>query len=155
MTLQTVCQFVGKFVAQAEVKVAAGLVGAILGYFLPTSALQDMTVVAGILVIMDTITGVAASYNSGDAIKSARFSRVLSKILVYSCVIGAVSVAFKALPGALPMREPAVSAVIGMIIVTELISIIENADRMDLKIVPKWIRNIVREQQRRFERKPE
>lgn len=136
--------------AQAQTKVVAGAAGAVLGYFFPSSATRDMFVVSGILLLMDTITGTIAAWQTGEAMQSRRFARVLAKAMVYSCVAGAVSISLRVLPGTLSLQDEGVTAILGLVIVTELISIIENADKMNLKVVPPWLRNLVRDTEKRL-----
>lgn len=101
-----------------------------------------MAVAAFVLVALDTFTGFWASLVSGRRISSARFSRVLTKLLGYGSVVVVCSVASH-VPGVEGLQGVAVSGVLAFVTLTEGISILENVGRMGVKAPPfllAWLR---------------
>lgn len=145
MSIHDVFQAGGRLLSQAEVKVGAALIGGVLGYIFHTAAVADMALVALIMVILDMISGMVAAWQTGEAISSRRASRSIAKLLAYSCGVAGVSLAFKVIPGIGEARVVAITAVLGLVILTELISVMENMDKLGLKVIPSWVKNIVRD----------
>ena len=124
-------------------KLMTGVVTALINYVLPTSQAQQMTTAAAILIILDTITGVIGSISSGTHITSARFGRVIIKLIGYSIAVVVVGIAANTLPGAKPAHEFLMMILVGSIIITECISIAENLDKMGVPIpkpIVKWLK---------------
>lgn len=87
------------------------------------------------LMVIDTVLGVAAVVYEGEAITSRKFSRVLHKGIVYMLSIAAGHFLDITMPYAL-----AQSTMLGFIAVTEFISVVENIGRMGFK-TPKKLLN--------------
>lgn len=90
------------------------------------------------LMIFDTILGVAATYSEGQAITSRKFSRVVQKGCIYMMSISAAYFADQTvLSSGLQVIQPTMIAFVG---VTEFISILENMGRMGYQ-TPKKLLN--------------
>lgn len=95
---------------------------------------------AGFLIICDLITGMMAAKKRGEKISSSVFRRTVSKIAVYQIVImSAFLVEAYMLGGALPISKVAAS-IIG---ITELMSIVENAEAVYGQPIFKKIRKML------------
>lgn len=121
----------------------------VVGYFLPEAYLQDCAIAAIGLIVFDALTAMAAAYLTGEAISSAKAGRTLSKFVIYFCLVGAISLAFKTVPELVQVRPRAVQVILIWVILRETISIIENADKANIRI-PKALRNIVRDASKRL-----
>lgn len=129
-SLKLLCQ-------NAAAKLPAGMAGVVLTYLFPTEALQGMAIGAGSLMVCDTVTGVWAAYITRRAIKSARLSRLGSKVIGYGSIVIACAVIPQTIPGFKGGEIFSVGGILGFVIVTEGVSIIENARRMGLPIPSK------------------
>ncbi len=126
----------------------AGL-GALLGYFLPTPAQQSAALGAAHLILVDTITGIVAARQTGEAITSARLGRVLVKLLGYSSVLSVVAVSVNHIPGAMAAHAPTVTGLLGLIIATEGVSVLENVRKMGVSLpfgLEEWLAGRVKPQ---------
>ena len=86
---------------------------------------HDAIIAVIMLMVIDTILGIAAVVYEGKPITSRRFSRVLHKGTVYLMSISAGHFVDLTMP--VPIAQ---STMIGFIAVTEFISILENMGRM-------------------------
>ncbi|MEQ1761602.1 MAG: phage holin family protein [Pyrinomonadaceae bacterium] len=84
---------------------------------------------AGLLVLVDTITGIMVAVKKRKPRSSAKLSRVLTKLFGYLSVVAVAAVCSKAVPG---LTLPIVDAVLWLVIATEGLSILENADALGL-----------------------
>jgi len=87
------------------------------------------------LMIMDTVLGMAAARHEGQNITSRRFSRAVVKGIVYLSAISAGYFADLTIPGAFIQ-----STMVAFVGVTEFISILENMGRLGYK-TPKKLLN--------------
>ena len=99
-----------------------------VAYVLPQPMLRDMAIGVFILILFDTVTGVASAWSTGKAVKSAKFGRVLTKILAYGSVIVVASVAGKYVLGGSPLLQSAQVAVLTLIMCREGLSVLENVN---------------------------
>lgn len=134
----------------APSKIILAFVGALAGYALPTQAMQQAAWACLYLVLLDTLTGVVAVVcerergETGAPISSARFGRVLVKLLAYFSVVSVVAIGNNAIPGAKELEGASVTAVLTYIVVTEGISVLENVQRMGFKVplgIDKWLKD--------------
>jgi len=126
-------------------KISEAALEGLLRYFLPGVS-QDIATGAAILIGLDTVTGCWAAFVSGKTISSARFARVLTKLLGYGSVVVVCAVAAHTISGATDVQAIAVSGVLGYVITTEGISILENVGHMGVKAPPAlmaWLRQRV------------
>lgn len=152
----------GNFWAQmltdhAWFKAASAAMGGWLAYILPTEAVRASCGACAILIAIDTITGIAASIRSGHPLSSAKFSRVLSKLIAYGSVVAVVSICGRYLPGLADFRVPAITAALYLILATEGISVLENASKLDVKLpkgLVKWLKGKLQEEAEFSEEKP-
>lgn len=99
-------------------------VGSLIGIFAPVHAIMLVT---GFLIFADLVTGILAAKKRGEKISSAVMRRTISKILVYQLVImSGFLVEHYMLQNWIPIAKIAAS-IIG---VTELLSILENAEQV-------------------------
>lgn len=133
------------FVAQATLpstlpKALAAGAALALDYLFPEQALRGAAGTALALVVIDTVTGVLAAWQTGEPVSSAKMGRVLVKILGYSCVVLAVALTTRAFPGGTVALPFTTSLPLAFVIVTELVSVLENAHKAGLPIPKKWIK---------------
>lgn len=107
--------------------------------FLVGPLYHDAIIAVIMLMIIDTILGIAAVIYEGKAITSRKFSRVLHKGIVYLMSISAGHFVDLTMP--VPIAQ---STMIGFIAVTEFISILENMGRMGYH-TPKKLLNQLRD----------
>jgi toxin secretion/phage lysis holin len=115
----------------------------ILDYLLPTDAAKGMAIGAAVFIALDTVTGVWAAIVKKKAFTSQRFARIGSKLIGYSAVVIVCAVATNALPAARGMQETAICGVIGFVLATEGLSILENVAKMGLP-VPQRLKDILK-----------
>lgn len=125
--------------------IAALLVGAV-SYVLPTQTLRDLAIGLGVFVVLDTVTGIIAARVDGHAVSSAKFSRLLTKLIGYLSVVLVATLAARNVPNFSDLAPAATAATLSLAMVTEGISILENLDRMGMP-VPKFIREAFRSSQ--------
>jgi phage-related holin len=111
----------------------AGLMMAV-EYVLPTSASREAAIGAFALLIADTLTGFVAAWQSGEKISSARFGRVLVKILGYGSVLVVSAVVANNLTGLDSLETMGAMAILTLIITTEAISVLENVHKMGVRL---------------------
>lgn len=121
-----------------EYKALASALVSFIGFFLPSEQLRSMALGAFTLVILDTLSGAAVAIKKGVPFSSGKFSRVLSKLMLYSAVVGGSAVVTRFVPGMSDYQQIGVVAVLTFVMITELISIFENAAAYGLKL-PKGI----------------
>ncbi|MCW5941083.1 MAG: phage holin family protein [Fimbriimonadaceae bacterium] len=115
-------------------KSLAAVLGAVLGYLFPDQAGREAGLAAFGMVLLDTLTGLAAAVATGQPVRSARFGRVVAKIFGYGATIAVCAVVTRHVPGAAPWQPVSVSAVVTLIIVTEAISVLENVRRLGVRL---------------------
>ena len=106
-----------------ETLLKAAAIG-LIGVLAPIHAIMA---VAGTLIVADAVTGIWAAKKRGEKITSAALRRTVSKMVIYQLVVitGFLTETFM-LEGALPISKVAASA----IALTELLSIVENANQI-------------------------
>lgn len=126
---------VGKLVADMPAaKAVAAVIGGAIAYCLPDQGARDTATAAVVLILLDTLTGVVAARSSGQAISSARLSRALVKLLGYGSVLIVAAICARMVPGATGLSGASVGAVLGLVVATEALSVLENVHRMGLKV---------------------
>ena len=119
---------------------------AVITYFLPTPHLRELALGVVTFVILDTLTGIMASSTEGKAIKSAKFSRLITKSTGYSIWVILATIAAKQIPTFGDLAPAAASGAMVFALVAEGISIGENLDRMGVPL-PKVVKTAFRDQQ--------
>lgn len=136
---------IGKLFAELPfAKWCVGLAGAMLGFLLPTDALQAAGATAGILILVDTVTGLMRAWHTGDAIRSVKLRRVFVKIVGYMSVLFVAVSVPRVVPGLGGVTEASATGVVGLVVLTEGVSILENAVAMGLKL-PFGLLDLMRE----------
>lgn len=138
------------------VKALFGAIGAGVAYILPSAAVRDTAIAAAFMVALDTVTGIASSLRKGKPLSSARFSRVLSKLIAYGSVVAVVSVCGKFLPGLSDFRIPGITAALYLILATEGISVLENANSLGVALpkgLVKWLKGKLEDEANALEEK--
>jgi phage-related holin len=98
-----------------------------LAAFAVLAPIHAVMVVTGILIVLDTITGIWAALKTGQTFNSAALRRSVSKALVYQI---AIISAFMVEKWLLADILPASKLVAGLIGVVELTSILENLNKI-------------------------
>ena len=143
MSLQNFYQSLSKMFSNIEVKAAAALALGWLEYVLPTDTARHIAIWCLVLIALDTVTGAWACIVKGEALESRKLARLGTKILGYGSVVVVCAAATNALPSAKGMQEIAVCSVLGFVLATEGLSILENATKMGLP-VPKKLKNALK-----------
>lgn len=113
---------------------------AVCGYFFPDASQREAACTCFAFVMLDTLTGVTATVwekkngISNEPISSARFSRVVVKLLSYFSTVCVVVGANHNIPGAKQYQGASVTLVLVLILATEGISVLENCKRMGFTI---------------------
>jgi len=105
-------------------KVVVSVILAVMGFLFSSLYLHGLVAVV-MLMIIDTILGVIASYREGKVITSKRFSQSIFKAMVYLTAISAGHFVDYTIP--FNFIE---ATMIGFIGTTEFVSILENMGRM-------------------------
>ena len=120
----------------------AGVGLAVLDALLPAPGNRPAAIAAIALVIIDMITGIAASARSGKAIESSKAGRTLSKLMAYAAVV-AVAGSSTYIVGLTGLQAPLVTLVLGVVIATESLSILENVAALGVTL-PTPLKRILR-----------
>lgn len=113
------------------------VIASVIAVFAPIYAVMLVT---GFLIVCDLITGMMAAMKRKEKINSSAFRRTVSKIAIYQIVImSAFLVEVYMLKGALPISKIAAS-IVG---ITELMSIVENAETVYGQPIFKKIRRML------------
>jgi phage-related holin len=94
---------------------------------------RNMGVAAFGLMLLDTITGFTAAYAVGQPITSAKLSRILVKLVAYGSSIIVAAVVTRHLPGFGAAHAVVIAVVLGILIATEALSVLENIHRMGFR----------------------
>lgn len=122
-----------------------GIVGGIVGFLAllyPVQALRDLMVLTVVLLVVDTSMGVLAIFVEGKAFESSKFRRVIGKSFGYFVVPASIYWSAKILSasfGSQGFDVMTASIVCGFVVLTELVSILENARRCGMGIPKKVI----------------
>lgn len=112
-----------KIIAAWHSKAIVGAALAFIGFFF--DKLQGEALIALLcLILMDFFSALLAAYKSGEPIRSSRIFHTALKIVVYFALVSAGFMAEKAV--AIGVID---EVIMGFLVVTELISILENAGR--------------------------
>lgn len=122
------------FAAAPSLKAAAGFAGGLAAYFFPTETLANLAIGAGALILADTVTGVWAAYQSGQAVRSSKFARLISKAVGYGGAYLVARVVEQNTPITAEIEPMLSGALLSAVIVTEGWSVLENARKMGLKL---------------------
>lgn len=138
-TLQMAGEFIQSTLINAnEIKLIASAIVSLLFFFFG-HLYTDALIAILMLMLIDTILGVAAVYKEGDEVTSRKFGRVVVKGSVYFSAISAgyfadLTVPFTAIQGTM----------VAFIGVTEFISVLENMGRLGYQ-TPKKLLNQLKE----------
>lgn len=130
----------------AALKWLGALCMAIVSYFLPAQAQRDAMVGAIWLILTDMVTGMIAARSTGKAITSAKLSRTIVKVIAYGAVISVASVVTRHIPGAAEFQGASITGVLTLMILTEAVSILENARAMGVTLpdtLERWLKDRV------------
>lgn len=121
-------------------------------YLFGTDVVRNMAIAAFSLMFLDTITGFVAAFATGQPITSAKFSRILVKIVAYGSSIIVAAVVTRHLPGLVAAHSTVVTAVIAIVLATEAVSILENIGKMGFKI--GWLTRMLEGRLKQLEQDP-
>lgn len=136
--LNSITQVVNNVVHPTGLKIIVSIILSV-AFFLFGHLYTDALVAIVMLMLFDTILGVSAVYEEGEHVSSRKFSRVVTKGLVYFSSISAGYFADLTIP--FNFIQGTMIAFIG---VTEFISILENMGRLGYQ-TPKKLLNQLKE----------
>lgn len=110
-------------------KPALGLLGGVFTYLFPQVTREAAYAVLA-LMLMDLLTGVLAAVAERTLVTSYGIKRTLMKMAAYFCVIAVVGIVPRHIQGLSGIEAFSVGTAIGVIILTEAKSILENVRRM-------------------------
>lgn len=122
-------------------------------YLFGTEVVRNMGVAAFGLMFLDTITGFAAAFSTGQPISSGKLSRILVKFIAYGSAIIVAAVTTRHMPGLDSAHAPVVTAVLAIVIATEALSILENIGKMGFKRL-EWLTKMLEGKLRQLEEDP-
>lgn len=88
-----------------------------------------------VLMMADTVFGVAAARKCGEAIRSAKLRRTAIKVVIYYALIACAHITEFALPSYMHFLD---ESVLGFLAATELLSILENVGKLGY-VVPRQL----------------
>jgi phage-related holin len=122
-------------------------------YLFGTEVVRNMGVAAFGLMFLDTITGFAAAFSTGQPISSGKLSRILVKFIAYGSAIIVAAVTTRHLPGLSTAHAAVVTAVLAIVIATEALSILENIGKMGFKRL-EWLTKMLEGKLKQLEEDP-
>lgn len=133
-----------------NLKAIVAAVAAFGAWVFPTEALQSTAVMALVMLVLDTITGLMASWHNRVPIQSAKMRRLLIKITGYGVFVLVVTIVARSVVAGveetLAAQAYALTATLGWVIATEAVSILENLAAADLPMPPqvkRWLKERV------------
>jgi phage-related holin len=133
-------KYIASLADSPALKAVAAALGGALGYIFPTSAVLETATIAAILIVVDTITGLWASLVTGKPIESRKASRMLTKLVGYCIAVATVSLTVRSLPSLGHWQVGACTGILAIVIATEAVSIIENLERIGVKLPRKLVK---------------
>lgn len=128
-----------KLVDATFIKTASSILFVVLSFGF--DSLQHKALIAlFILMWADCLTAIWAAYKSGETIKSAKIFRTPVKIVIYFGLIYVARVTEYGLPTLLSILD---ETVIAFCVVTELISIMENINKMGYTVPTKLLSKLI------------
>jgi len=104
-------------------------------YLLPGDVVKSMVIGLGLLVVMDTLTGIRAAVKQGDPIKSGQWG-ILDKTLAYTSIIAVFAVVGRNVPGLESYFSTGLAAVLTFMLLREAVSILENVSKLGVNLPP-------------------
>lgn len=93
--MEQITQTFRQFVSEPEIKTLIGIFLALLTYLFDLGN-PEMWLIIGIMVALDTATGVVAAWKRDEAIKSAKMFRFATKVFVYGTSVALINVMARA-----------------------------------------------------------
>lgn len=132
-------------------KLVGAIAYTILGYVAPSVGSREALVALGLLIALDTATGIFSAHLRGEPIESRKMARAFIKTVAHFGGIAAVSIMGKAAGLGPDARAAIVTGAVGLVSAAEAWSIIENCEKMGVPLPPKvkaLLRGIVKDSQR-------
>lgn len=148
--------FLAKLVVDTAIlKWPLAFAGALVGYLLPTEAMQASAVGVLSLIAIDTVTGLWAALRTGEPVSSRKAGRIIDKLLAYGSVLAVMAIITHNVPALSSLQGGAVTAWLTVAMFTESISILENAHKLGVKTkwLTKWLKERLKEAQQIGEKK--
>jgi len=79
-----------QFIGDPHIKTFLGMICALMAYTFNLGN-PEMWLIIGIMVVMDTATGVIAAWKKGEAIKSSKMFQFATKVFVYGIVVALIN----------------------------------------------------------------
>lgn len=135
-SLNLVLDYLAGVFTGPELKYFLALLGGIAGYVLPGAVHVPILGALGLFVLLDLVTGVLAAQATGEPLTSKGARRTLYKIAGYSSVV-LVAATMLRVVGIRPTEvDPALSALLALMVSTEGLSVLENVYRMGVLAPP-------------------
>jgi len=125
----------GKFLTSAET-LLGGLLGLISAFIMP---IAPFLALAGMLIVLDTITGIRASLKRGEKPTSRKARRMIDKTMVY----GSSIVACHGVEVVMKLPDTVTYFAVGAIAFTELLSVLENTRVVTGTNIAEYIRGLL------------
>lgn len=103
-------------------------------FLFPSDMVRNMAISAFCLILLDTVTGTVAAWQTHVAVTSARFGRVLVKVLGYGSVICVSAIVSKFASSIGDLTSISVAAILTLVILTESLSVLENVRKMGVPL---------------------
>ena len=137
--IKDVMELLNKLVDATIIKTASSVLFIILSFGF--DSIQHKAIVAlFILMWADCFSAIWAAYKSGDTIKSAKIFRTPVKIVIYFGLVYFAHITEYGLPAMLGILD---ETVIAFCVVTELISIMENINKMGYPVPTKLLSKLI------------
>lgn len=93
--MEQLTQTIRGFISEPEIKTFLGIFLA-LGTYLFDLGNPEMWLIIGLMIAIDTATGVVAAWKRGDAIQSSKMFRFATKVFVYGTAVALINVMSRA-----------------------------------------------------------
>jgi len=122
--------YIGQLVFGGIGKWLIAVIAGLIGYLLPTPAVQNAFIGTGVLIVVDMFTAIVAAAATKEHITSAKFGRTVMKLFAYSSATLSLSLLVKSVPELQKFQEAVVIGVLTLVMIRETYSILENVARM-------------------------
>jgi phage-related holin len=108
-------------------------IAVILDWVFGPGIARDTAVGAGLMLVLDTITGGVAARYRKEPFESGKASRILVKGIAYGASLIVAATVPRCLPGLAAWHDESVTACASIILLTEALSVLENINKMGFK----------------------
>lgn len=123
--------FDGRF---AAFKWGGAVIAGLIAFIFPLQAQKDAAMGAFVMLIVDTVTGIVAAWQLKQPLTSAKFGRVLVKMLGYGSVLLVVAWITKLVPVDFTGKALGMTSTLWFVFATEALSVLENVHKANLPV---------------------